>query len=1147
MAKTKAPTGLKITRNGNVFTLTWKIGDKDYADGQYFSYLINDTGKDSWSKTASIGKKATSKAISINKGNFYPYNSQILYNINMAVKGNRKKYKKGNKTISPSPSKWSKKSYPIYAPNAPSVSMEKDEELTNRCTFSWGVDVSNTDSRIFTDVEWQSILVKNSNETDGSKLSWNSKQLGWVANTGGSSGSKLMTEDTAILYKNGDSYIRWFRVRSRGPRGVNGRSKDNWTYSYRVYALPLQANVKAVSASETAEGGFRCVVDWEAASSRQYPIDKTTAQYTIVKPDPGISCPSGASWTDADVSADTGGDDSATFSIDDQLSPDECLFVRINTHHDKITYGKPTLASVGYLKDPTNLSVDTDPETFRATISANNGSDVEDSVLVVRYVPASGDPIDVGVIEHGEDEIIVQCPDWSEQDTISFSVYAMVGKWSELTNYQLTADTVVHQGKSYFVRTGSGTDEDPYVYTLVTSPSGNPSEQEYYEISGVSRVSVDPIMRSKNTVSKGGVVPVAPKNVTVSRADNSGTIRVTWDWTWRAANGAEISWADHEDAWESTDEPETYIISNMKASRWNISGLEMGKTWWVRVRLFIGSIDGQGRVTYGPWSNLDAGKIDLSSAPNKPALLLSTGVIPEYGSVTASWVYTTIDNTPQTYAEIAVVEMNDIELPPERASEADIVIIDEKTQEKIYIKRERDYSRIIAHTETAQHITLNAAAENTGWLKGNIYNLACRVQSASGRQSEWSEVVSIAIADPLECEITQTSLVPQTETQVVEDPETGEETTITREFLALTNMTSVEPFTVTVEGAGEGGITSVEVQRAQSYHLERPDESDFNGYEGEIVLSRIQTGEEQISFDNRDLIGLLDDGASYRIVATIKDDLGQTSSASLDFEVHWSHQALIPSANFELDHENFIAKITPIAPIGADPADVADIYRLSIDKPELIVRGATFGVTYVDPYPALGEMGGHRVVLRTKNNDYITSDNTFAMIDSTETEEFEFFENEEEFNIIDFEERQVRFYYDTDYSNTWDKDFQETQYLGGSVQGDWNAGVSRTGTLSTQAITTLDQDMLRDVRRLAVYPGICHVRTADGSSYSADIQVSEDRVHDDMEMLANYSFSITRVDSQGFDGMTLEQWEQEHPSEQPEEEEEETDELEPGV
>ena len=175
-------------------------------------------------------------------------------------------------------------------------------------------------------------------------------------------------------------------------------------------------------------------------------------------------------------------------------------------------------------------------------------------------------------------------------------------------------------------------------------------------------------------------------------------------------------------------------------------------------------------------------------------------------------------------------------------------------------------------------------------------------------------------------------------------------------------------------------------------------------------------------------------------------------------------------------------------------------------------------------------MGGHRIVTRTKNGDYITEGNQIAMIDSPELG-VNPIENEDLLNVIDFEGRQIRFYWETDYSNTWAKDFQETTYLGGSIEGDWNPAVSRSGTLSSKAITVLDQEMLKDVRRLADYPGICHVRTADGSSYAADVQVSEDYTDDEKGMVTNYSLSITKVGSQGFDGMTKEQWDDENPPE----------------
>lgn len=1046
---TKAPTGLSIVRSEDKFTASWKIGDKDYADGQYFQYAIDTTGKVNWlpTKNTGIGTTTTSRVIAtINKSNYYPNtdsggnNKPFLYNICFRVKGNRKKYTtrsgRKKKTHNPSTSAWTSKGFVVNPPKKPTLTYVLDEELTNVCTFSWSAPYESNDSYIFTDVQWQTILVKNSSEADGSKLDWSNAEEG----TGGAEGSKTITEDTSILYKNGNSYTRWFRARSRGPRGVYTADGSNgWVYEKHVYALSHQADITGTSASETEEGGFQCTVDWTAGQSGgQNPIDKTIAQYTITTPDVGLTCPSGASWKDANISRDTEAGDAAVFGIDDQLGKDQCLFIRVNTQHDSnITYGKPQLSYVGFLKDPSGLSVSTDNVTHKATITATNNSAIEDSILIVRYVPSSGDPIDVGVIPHGSTSVTVQCPNWDDQEAIAFDVYAIVG-------------TAVKQTRA----------------------------------DGVDSYSVTVGMRSQNTVSKGGAVPVAPKNVSVSRVEGkSDTVRVDWDWPWSEAGSAEISWSDHDDAWESTDGPESFLISNLHASHWNISGLETGKTWYVRVRLIAGNMTTSDGVTYGPWSDVSQGTIDLSSAPNKPVLILSNSVIPEDGSTIASWVYTTTDNTAQAYAEVAIVE-NGAYIP-------------------------------IAHSLTAQHVTIPAQSENYTLSTGNIYNLVCRVKSASGKLSEWSDIVSLTVAKPITCEIVQTSLV----SQHIESM---------RGIDTLTEM----PLSIKVTGAGDGGITTIVVERAEDYLMVRPDETDFNGNKGETVLqtSPPLVGVNQVSFTTDDLIGPMDDGAVYNIVATVQDGLGQKDSVTLPFEVHWEHQAEEPSAEIVIDEENLIAYIKPIAPANADPEDVADIYRLSADKPELIVEGAIFGETYVDPYPALGDMGGHRIVTRTKNGDYITEGNQIAMIDSPELG-VNPIENEDLLNVIDFEGRQIRFYWETDYSNTWAKDFQETAYLGGSIEGDWNPAVSRSGTLSSKAITVLDQEMLKDVRRLADYPGICHVRTADGSSYAADVQVSEDYTDDEKGMVANYSLSITKVGSQGFDGMTKEQWDDENPVE----------------
>lgn len=56
---------------------------------------------------------------------------------------------------------------------------------------------------------------------------------------------------------------------------------------------------------------------------------------------------------------------------------------------------------------------------------------------------------------------------------------------SEHGTYKASTDTEVVAGKYYFIRTGSGTTTDPYVYDVVVSPTGDPSEEGYYELDSV--------------------------------------------------------------------------------------------------------------------------------------------------------------------------------------------------------------------------------------------------------------------------------------------------------------------------------------------------------------------------------------------------------------------------------------------------------------------------------------------------------------------------------------------------------------------------------------------------------------------------------------------------------------------------------------
>ena len=182
--------------------------------------------------------------------------------------------------------------------------------------------------------------------------------------------------------------------------------------------------------------------------------------------------------------------------------------------------------------------------------------------------------------------------------------------------------------------------------------------------------------------------------------------------------------------------------------------------------------------------------------------------------------------------------------------------------------------------------------------------------------------------------------------------------------------------------------------------------------------------------------------------------------------------------------------------------------------------------TYVDLYPTIGEFGGYRIVYMTANGDYRTA-NGYAM---TNYEGDDYTINEF-VSIINFGNDEVRLRYNLSVSNSWNKDFAETKYLGGAIQGDWNPAISRSGTL--KATVSIQEDPTTDVpretiealRRLAVYSGVCFVRTPDGSSYYANVDVQEDREEKWVPRLGKFSLNITRVDPPtSFETLTYEEY-----------------------
>ena len=469
--------------------------------------------------------------------------------------------------------------------------------------------------------------------------------------------------------------------------------------------------------------------------------------------------------------------------------------------------------------------------------------------------------------------------------------------------------------------------------------------------------------------------------------------------------------------------------------------------------------------------------------------------------VTLSWVYSSEDGAPQ--------------------SKADVALSNNLTQ---IVKSANNGETTLTLSKTDQ-------VSGQNWWNGEV-KLKLQLTSEENQVSDWSQEASFRIAPkPVVPNLANfnASWVPNASVTI-------DEMTISKNCLVAM------PLSFDITNIPANNEVTVSIKRKSGNIVRRPDENDYPVYAGDVAYlhtEQAKGGSISISIEQSSLTEDLEDGHDYLLDVVNKDPYGQATSLAnpIEFRVAWTHQAQEPSAEITIDNENYIAYISPIRPVSDySNGDVCDIYRLSIDKPQLVYRGApmsatTSNNTIVDPYPTIGDFGGYKIVYRTLNGDYrLTTDSKsgYAFKDYDEADHI----LDDFVSIIDFGADKVILRYDLSLSHSWKKDFTETKYLGGSIQGDWNPGVSRTGTV--KATVSIYEDPFVDdpgstvesMRRLAVYSGICHVRTPDGSNYYANVDVQEDREEKWVTDLAKFNLSITRVDPPSSDGegYTLADW-----------------------
>ncbi len=1010
MQKWPAPSNLSISRNKTKLTFKWKLQYTNvcskYKQELQYRYHYRHLGSSSW-VDIDISSKKRSKTITVSGL------ADRLSDIK-AIEFRVRMWPTDSYADTWGKSEWSTSRMNLDVPTKPKVSFTKDSSYDNKGTFKWEQTTSDTGKRPWTNEQWEFVQRTNYYGSTGSKAfgsGADKRDSGIVDKTTGSYSSSVAEISTTPV-----RHI--LRVRSLGPRGASA-----WVYSNHSYAIPRAPQLNSASLSQNSNGTYTLQIKATTKSDAARPVEKVTAEYTVVTPGKGMTCPAGGSWTSAMVMAWKTGQQTMAPVIDISIPNNECVFARAKSQHDNSCYGYSGTALVykGTLSAPSledSVTLDTTEGTVTLT-TTNNASAVEDSKIYAEYSINKGVFRKLGIIPHEAGE-----------QTLTDAYL----KGQTVKNYQIRVKTVVY---------------DSAETKIVWESAWEYSDAQTYA--------------------------VAPANVKAS-VYSSDTALLEWDWSWSDATAARIAWSDHEDAWNSTDSPSTCDMEDI-TTWFHVTNLEE-KTYYFRIRLIDKSGD---KDIYGPWS--DTISLDMSATPAVPTLNVENPYTNIEGSITCL-VSTTGTGTIQ---------------------------IAENVNDKVVVLAASTSNSITLSVEDINAVYTSLGLTSRIWKEGETHSLTANVIANGGEPTEWSDSIAINV---VETPVISSMTYNLTYQEVIDDPDD-------EDAKHWANVLTALPLGVKFNVNDTSYTCKLAIIRDKSGEMARPDDTKTNVYEGEVVYATTSTGGMDVYIFASTLTGHLDDNAEYTIVCTATDSYGQTATETIPFEVHWTHQPVIPSITaLETLTDDLATKITVAKPDSYELGDCFDIYRLSADKPELVLADCEYDTAYVDPYPAFGEFGGHRIVSKTANGDYITEDNEFAWID-TDKDWGDYIDSKE--IVVDFNGQRINLPYGISLSNSWSKDFTRTTYLGGSVAGDWNPAVTRDLSVSTTVLAVIDPDTIKAMRALAAYTGICHIRTPEGSSFACDIQVSESR-EGSTQKVVSFSLTIKQVDTEGFDGMTYAQW-----------------------
>lgn len=517
-------------------------------------------------------------------------------------------------------------------------------------------------------------------------------------------------------------------------------------------------------------------------------------------------------------------------------------------------------------------------------------------------------------------------------------------------------------------------------------------------------------------------------------------MRLGWPNESPANTGTEISWSEHADAWESSEQPSVALVdwedatsqgTHAHSASFTIYGVEPGKPYYIKARRY--NVDENDETTYGAYATGAASLYPyIPAQPPTDVRLSAPSYVPRGSDIPLTWTFQS--DAPQTAWAVYLVEYT--------------------TSNGVTSESGRT---AIASGEDPY----GACTVPANMLSGDSVHLA--VSLTTGSSWATSEVSEVIFADKPEIEVTfPTKGDPDYETTyplLMEQPmalycssDTGDDMLHVR--ITSRGVSSDFPDGERVQLDGDsvfdawvyptwledsGGTYRCSVTMP---HL---DLHDVGVYRWEVVARNVESGLE-------------------------------SDAQAGEFKVRWAHQAHVSEdTTITVYADGRGAEIFPSTPDNVAEGDVFDLYRVTPDGVDLIAEGLAFGSKVMDRFAPFGNRV-YRVATRTADGDVAWTEVEYTL--DAKVMRFDFGHSshiELPFNVV--------------RSDSWSKDFERRQHLDGSRAGFWNEGASRDASLSTDLIRFSSDEDQEALRELAVHAGPVFVRLPNGCAYQANVDV----------------------------------------------------------